>query len=274
MKPILKWVGGKSQLLAEIRLVLPTEFGKFFEPFLGGGALFFDLERANSVISDFNPRLVNFYNSVSSSPDAVLREITKIGKMFESLDASGKKNFYYECREKFNGRDASEVNLASLFYFLNKTGFNGLFRENSNGNYNVPFGQKDSFPFPEPVCFARASALLKNATLTHASYETPVMDAQPGDLVYFDPPYVPLEGSPSFTAYLSGGFGPEEQQKLADVFRELAERGVFVVASNSYTDAVKNMYKGFNVVPVKARRNINSNGAKRGVIDEALITSY
>jgi DNA adenine methylase len=236
--------------------------------------LFFDLERHGSVISDFNPRLIDFYRQVAGDPDAVLAAIHALGGKFDALDAIGKKSHYYECREAFNGGKAPGVEQASLFYYLNKTGFNGLFRENTRGDYNVPFGQKTSFSYPEPASFASAAELLRLSTVTHGSFEDAVSNAVQGDLVYFDPPYVPLEGSPSFTSYLSGGFGPAEQERLADLFRSLAKRGVFVVASNSFTNTVKELYTGFNVVPIKARRNINSNGAGRGVVDEALITSY
>lgn len=274
MKPILKWVGGKSQLLPVIQLAFPAEYGTFFEPFLGGGALFFDLERPGSVISDFNPRLVHFYEQVATDPEAVLAAIHSLGIKFDALDEIGKRNHYYECREAFNGGQVPRVELASLFYYLNKTGFNGLFRENARGDYNVPFGQKTSFSYPDLNNFARASDLLRESTLTHGSFEDAVSTAERGDLVYFDPPYVPLEGSPSFTTYLSGGFGPAKQQRLAELFRDLSGRGVFVLASNSYTSAVKDLYAGFKISPIKARRNINSNGAGRGVVDEALITSY
>lgn len=274
MKPILKWVGGKSQLLPEIRTILPADFGRFFEPFLGGGALFFNLERPGAMVSDLNPRLINFYKTVSVHSTEVLKEINSLGVKFDSLDSNGKKQHFYELREEFNGENASSIRSSALFYYLNKTGFNGLFRENSKGEFNVPFGQKSNFAFPDTEAFHLAGELLATATISYCGYAEAVTDAGQGDVVYFDPPYVPLDGSPSFTSYLSNGFGPAEQATLAETFRSLAERGAYVIASNSYTESVRRLYSDFNVSPIKARRNINSNGAGRGTIDEALITSF
>lgn len=274
MKPILKWVGGKSQLLAEIRPIFPPDFGRFFEPFLGGGAMFFNLERPGSMVSDLNPRLISFYQTVSQNSSEVLKEINLLGVKFDSLDSIDKKLHFYQMREEFNREIDSPIRSAALFYYLNKTGFNGLFRENSKGEFNVPFGQKSKFAFPDAEAFHLAGDLLASATISYCGYGEAVTDAGHGDVVYFDPPYVPLDGSPSFTAYLSSGFGPAEQAELAETFRSLAERGAYVIASNSYTESVRKLYKEFNVRPIKARRNINSNGAGRGTIDEALITSF
>lgn len=274
MKPLLKWVGGKTQLISELTSILPSKFGSYHEPFLGGGALFFELERPGSFVSDFNPRLVSFYNEVSLDPDALFQVVQNLADEFNSKSDVEKKNHFYACRDEFNLPNLDPTRTAALFYYLNKTCFNGLFRENSKGEFNVPFGQKKLFPAFDKEQFHAASALLKTATIKHGNYSLVLDAAQPGDLVYFDPPYVPLPGSPSFTAYLSSGFGPSQQQELVDVFQTLSDRGVHVMASNSYTDTVTQLYSRYNIKPIKARRNINSNGNGRGQIDEALITNF
>lgn len=274
MKPVLKWVGGKTQLLTEIRSAMPPRFDRYFEPFLGGGALFFELEAEGAVLSDLNPRLVSFYQCLAINPDALFDLIEQSGMAYDRLDEITQAVRYYEVRETFNSGTSSELEMASDFYFLNKTGFNGLFRENAQGSFNVPFGKKKKFSFPERTNFFEASRLLNASSLTHSSYEQSVRSARAGDFVYLDPPYVPLDGSPSFTAYLSSGFGPSEQERLAATFAELSSRGVLVMASNSFTPTVRHLYREFNVRAIKARRNINSVGKGRGAIDEALITNY
>lgn len=274
MKPLLKWVGGKSQLVAAITERLPTSFGKYHEPFFGGGALFFHLEPRVSSIADFNPRLIDFYTSVRDTPEKLFSEISAIKVEFDRLTLAEQASRYYELREEFNTDREYSVRGAALFLFLNKAGFNGLFRENREGNFNVPFGQKKSLSVPELQHFVEISSLLQATDISYGSYESVYSRAGKGDFVYLDPPYVPLEGSPSFTSYLSSGFGPEQQHDLAQMFRALSAKGCFVMASNSYTETVRSLYDGFDVRIVKARRNINSNGSKRGHVEEALITSY
>jgi DNA adenine methylase len=274
LKPLLKWVGGKSQLLAAITERIPKEFGRYHEPFLGGGALYFHLESAGASVADFNPRLIDFYSHVRDFPEELFTEITSVKSQFDLLAFDEQAAKFYELRNEFNNDRQPSVRSAALFLFLNKAGFNGLFRENREGFFNVPFGQKKSLSIPDLPQFFETASLLRTAEITSGSYESVFERANEGDFVYFDPPYVPLEGSPSFTSYLSSGFGPQEQKQLAQMFRDLAERGVFVMASNSYTEPVRELYSDFNVQIVNARRNINSIGSKRGAVEEALITSY
>jgi DNA adenine methylase len=274
LKPLLKWVGGKTQLITAITERIPKDYGRYHEPFLGGGALYFHLESVGASISDFNPRLIDFYMQVREYPEALFAEITDVKSKFDLLSLEEKAAEFYKLRDEFNRDRRPSTRSAALFLFLNKAGFNGLFRENREGNFNVPFGQKKSLSIPELAQFIEIAGLLQSAEITSGSYESVFERANEGDFVYFDPPYVPLEGSPSFTSYLSSGFGPQEQTQLAQMFSDLATRGVFVMASNSYTNTVRELYSDFNVQIVNARRNINSVGSKRGFVEEALITSY
>lgn len=253
---------------------MPIKFERYHEPFFGGGALFFHLENRNASIADFNPRLIDFYQLLRDSPEELFEVISAEKTKFDSLSPEAQATMYYRLRDEFNGDRESSVRKAALFLFLNKAGFNGLFRENRDGHYNVPFGQKKSLSIPEQNHFIEIAQLLQYTEINFGSYESVFDRASAGDFVYLDPPYVPLEGSPSFTSYLSSGFGPEQQQQLAETFRALSAKGCFVMTSNSYTETVRGLYSGFDVQIVNARRNINSIGSKRGHVEEALITSY
>jgi DNA adenine methylase len=274
LKPLLKWVGGKTQLINAITERIPKSYERYHEPFLGGGALYFHLERAAASIADFNPRLIDFYRHVRDYPEELFAEIANVKNKFDLLTLDQQAAEFYKLRDEFNSDRRPSTRSAALFLFLNKAGFNGLFRENKEGNFNVPFGQKKSLSIPELAQFVEIASLLQSAEITSGSYESVFERANEGDFVYFDPPYVPLEGSPSFTSYLSSGFGPDEQTQLAQMFTDLAAKGVYVMASNSYTKTVRELYSDFNVQIVNARRNINSIGSKRGAVEEALITSY
>ena len=274
MKPLLKWVGGKAQLIDAISERLPDTFETYHEPFLGGGALYFHLAPQAATVSDFNPRLINFYTLVRDHPKDIFQECSDIKDHFDNLALDAKSTLYYELRNEFNETLGNTVRKSALFLFLNKAGFNGLFRENRDGNFNVPFGQRKLLSIPEVAHFVEVADQLKNTAISHGSYESVLDRAKPGDFVYLDPPYVPLEGSPSFTGYLSSGFGPKEQEELASVFKSLSEMGVYVMASNSFTETVSSLYSGFDVRSVNARRNINSVGSRRGHVEEALITNY
>jgi len=274
LKPLLKWVGGKAQLIDAISERLPETFDTYHEPFLGGGALYFHLAPRVATISDFNPRLVDFYSLVRDHPREVFEECSEIKDRFDGLPSDDKSTLYYELRKEFNETRGQTIRNGALFLFLNKAGFNGLFRENRDGNFNVPFGQKKFLSIPEFSHFIAAANQLKTSVISHGSYESVLDRAKAGDFVYLDPPYVPLKGSPSFTSYLSSGFGPKEQGELASVFSELSDAGVHVMASNSFTETVRKLYARFDVRIVNARRNINSVGSRRGRVEEALITNY
>lgn len=273
VRPLVKWAGGKTQLLPDLVTRMPSRFGRYFEPFFGGGALFFHLQPSDAVVSDFNPRLVNLYLNVRDNPSGLIRECQDLSLEYEETEPTAKAQYFYDRRDEFNSTTDSPTREAALFLFLNKTGFNGLYRENSRGHFNVPFGQRPHVSLINETNVWAASRALARARILHMSFEGVLNEAEEGDFVYFDPPYVPLEGTPSFTSYLKGGFGPREQEHLADVFSLLARRGVHVMLSNSMTPSVLELYAGHNIEIVDARRNINSVGTGRGMVQEVVVTA-
>ena len=268
-KPFLKWAGGKTQLLGHLLEAFPTSVRTYYEPFIGGGAVFFALamqkrfERA--VINDWNQELVDCYKSVRDFPDELLSQLGRLKYSREVFNELKKIP-----PEKF-----SPVRRAARMIYLNKTGFNGLYRVNKAGTFNVPFGK---FATP-PRIFDEANILGCSQILNHyvkilaTDFATVCEDASKGDLVYFDPPYVPVNPTSDFTSYTSKGFGLKDQERLVRLFQSLARRGVAVVASNSDTPTVRNLYNDFEIREVQARRNINSKGDKRGPVGELLIVA-
>ncbi|HEX9297168.1 MAG TPA: DNA adenine methylase [Polyangiaceae bacterium] len=260
-RPFLKWAGGKGQLLAELRALVPARAARYFEPFLGGGALFFDRLPTQGVLSDVNAEIVDCYLSVR---DHVEELIQALGAHRYDPD------YYYRVRDLDPG-SLPLVERAARTIFLNKTGFNGLYRVNRSGKFNVPFGR-----YVKPViCDARnlraCSRALSAVDLAVCDFEVAVANAEPGDFVYFDPPYVPLSRTSTFTAYAARGFGPEEQKRLSKVFERLTERGVSVVLSNSDVPEVRGLYAGYAIRSVKAARSINSKPSCRGPISELVV---
>lgn len=266
-RPFLKWVGGKTQLLDQLQPLLPKTFRRYFEPFVGGAALFFDLrakERLENeiVLSDVNDELINCYAVIQNNVEALIEELRK--HRYES-------DYYYRVREQKRA-GLSEVASAARTIFLNKTGYNGLYRVNRSGQFNVPFGK-----FTNPaICDAenlRACArALRDVTLTHGDYSSVLEHAKKGDFVYFDPPYDPVTTTANFASYTADGFSPDDQRALADTARSLVAKGCKVMLSNSDTPFIRSIYKGFRVERVKCPRAINSNAAKRGDVDELIIT--
>ena len=266
--PFIKWAGGKSRLIAQYADHFPTEFGAYYEPFLGGGAVFFHLAPDRAVLSDINPRLIEAYQAVADDPAAVM----------ERLDAHRRRHseeHYTQSRRRLNeGQTRPLVDRAALFIYLNKTCFNGLYRENRRGDFNVPIGS-----YTNPTLYERDNLIavaqrLAGASIQQASFDAVLESAQEGDLVYFDPPYFPASKTASFTNYAAGGFEVDLQVKLAKVFAELARRGCFVMLSNSDVPAMHELYAGWRLVTVSAARCINSSGAKRGPVGELLVKSW
>jgi DNA adenine methylase len=279
VSPLLKWVGGKSQLLQEILTRFPKSFGAYHEPFLGGAAIYFGLETQNraSFLSDTNQWLINFYSHVKSSPMELFHEISQLGKVFNSLDAVERSLMFYQLRDEFNSVSEPGLRKAALLLFLNKTCFNGLYRENSKGKFNVPFNQsRGQITFAQLDNLLAASKKLEKASLRNASF-TSVQDfVRAGDLVYFDPPYVPLSDTSSFTDYVSDGFGKSQQEELLELASQLRQTGAFVVLSNSYTPWVVENYKkrDFKIYEVKAKRMVAAKTSSRSAVSEAVILGY
>jgi DNA adenine methylase len=257
-------VGGKGQLLEQFRPLLPRGVGRYFEPFVGGASLFFALRPRRAVLSDANRELVDCYRAVRNDAEGVIAALR--GHRYDAAH-------YYAVREL----DPSALSLASRAartIFLNKTGYNGLYRVNRSGKFNVPMGRYRSPSFCDPENLRACSLALRGVSLAVRDFEDAVRAAEPGDFVYFDPPYVPLSSTSDFTSYVPGGFGPVEQRRLAGVFEDLAGRGVRVMLSNSDTPAVRELYRGFRIEIVLAGRSINSKGALRGKVAEVVVRNF
>lgn len=263
--PFLKWAGGKARLIEQFLPHLPDTFGNYYEPFIGGGAMYFHMRPDKAVISDVNERLIGAYVAIRD-------ELPALTERLEVHAAKHSRDYYYRARERFNhGRNLSDLDRASLMIYLNKTCFNGLYRENRRGHFNVPIGS-----YVNPTVFREqnlhaVSAQLKKADIRVASFEHVLNNAKPGDLVYFDPPYVPLSATSSFTSYVGAGFDLAMQQRLAEVFTELAHRGCYVYLSNSDSDVVRELYRGWRMEPILAGRAINARASGRGAVKELLV---
>jgi len=271
-RPFLKWVGGKGQLLDELcpRFAEAKVTGRYHEPFVGGGALFLALYRqkelgqALAFLSDHNERLIETYWGVQEDAEAVIG-------LLEEHRARHNQEYYYQVRANVPG---TRTERASRIIYLNKTCFNGLYRENSKGGFNVPIGKYVNPPICDAENLRAVAEALKRADLSARPFASVLERAVPGDFVYFDPPYHPLSASSSFTAYHEGGFGEAEQKALAAVFRELDRRGIAVMLSNSMCDFVRGLYCGFRIDTVYATRSVNRDAGGRGKIPEALVLNF
>lgn len=264
-KPFLKWAGGKSRLIAQYQPYLPKNVRTYYEPFLGGGALFFHLKPQRAILSDINPELVNVYVCVRDCVEAVIATL-------ENHAAHHSQAYYYQVR---NDEPRSSVEKAARLIYLNRTCFNGLYRVNRHGQFNVPMGRYKNPRICNPELLRATSDVLKNATLTEQPFDQ-ILTESPSeqDFVYFDPPYHPLSDTSNFTAYSRSVFGETEQIRLRDAFAALSERGAKVALSNSDCPFVRVLYQGFQIHTISATRAINSQPAKRGKITEVLVTSY
>jgi DNA adenine methylase len=260
-KPFVKWAGGKRQLLSAIRRHVPKTYGTYHEPFLGGGALFFELSPARSFLSDSNLRLVRCYKGIRNH----VAEVISLLKGFKKT-----RSFFLEMRDR-DVDQLEDAEVAAWFIFMNKMGFNGLYRVNSKNRFNVPFGDnKRSQIFDEENLRACARALAK-AEVECEDFSAVEGRAKPGDLVYFDPPYVPLSATSYFTSYTAKGFTPKDQAALRDLALRLKKNGVRVILSNSST--ARSLYQDdFSVTTVFAARAVNSRADRRGKITELLIS--
>ncbi len=265
-RPFLKWAGGKRQLLAQFRPFLPPpgSYDRYLEPFLGGGALFFDLRPDRAILSDVNRDLIECYQTLKEDPDSVIQLLR---------DYPNDPDFFYEMRKRDPATMDPPGRTARTLY-LNRTCYNGLYRKNSKGQFNVPFGRYKNPKICDADNLRAVSACLQGTDLRTGSFETAARKAEPEDFVYFDPPYHPLSTTSSFTAYTEHRFGEEEQLQLAGVFRELHQRGCCLMLSNSDTPLIRDAYAGFRIETVLANRAINSKSAGRGKIQEVLVLNY
>lgn len=262
-KPVLKWAGGKRRLVPEILRELPLRMDTFYEPFVGGGAVFFALAAEGrfrrAVLSDRNPDLICVYEAIRDDVERVIAALRSLRYSEEE---------YYRIR---SARPRSAVRRAARIIYLNRTGYNGLYRVNRSGEFNVPFGRYVRPKICDAENLRAVAETLRGVEVRVADFEEVVASAGSDDAVYFDPPYVPVSATSSFTAYHSETFGAPEHQRLARVFTELAERGVPVVLSNSNTPETRLLYKGFRSREVLVRRPINSDARRRGPVSELLV---
>lgn len=276
MKPLLKWAGGKRHIAKELQALFPLDWneGTYFEPFIGGGAMFLHLNPKTAVIADLNLRLVSFYNHVKMNPESVFAGISDVAKNFDDLNQEEKKKYFYEIRAVYNASELNSLESAILLYVINKLCFNGLYRENSKGGFNVPFGQKKSFPSLEKIEFIQVSERLEHTRVLNADFVETISNAKTGDFIYLDPPYIPIDVTSSFTSYLSEGFGISEQEKLASIMVQLKDSGIKAMCSNSDTQVTRDIFKRLNLKTIQAPRMVSAKASGRGAISELVITNY
>jgi len=274
-RPFLKWVGGKAQLLSQFEQYYPKDFNNYLEPFIGGGAVFFNMNPTKAHINDVNVTLISAYKNIKNKPEEIMKILKKLENEYRKNDIEGQSELFYKIREQFNGLSDDELKKSAYLIFLNKTCFNGMYRENSKGGFNTPFGKYKNPTILDQDNILRVSEVLKNTKLTSVSFDKAVADAKKGDFVYFDPPYHPLNKTTAkFTSYHKDSFTEEDQLKLRDVFVELDKRGCYLMLSNSYTPFIDDIYKKYRRETVMANRAINCKATGRGKIKELLILNY
>lgn len=272
-KPFVKWAGGKRQVINELLKYVPDEFDTYYEPFVGGGALLFELSPKKAVINDSNEELMNVYNVLCNE-----EKFKKMCNLLNSYETKHSEEFYYNIRNKDRSKTVfnrlSDYTRAARTIYLNKACFNGLYRVNSKNEFNVPFNKKSKVNTYDAQNLGIIHSYLNfnNVKILNVDFEESVKTAKKGDFIYFDPPYD--SDTSTFNSYTEDGFGKEEQVRLAKVFKELADRGCYVMLSNHNTKLVNELYKDFNIYIIEAKRNINSNGKKRGKVEEVIITNY
>lgn len=274
IKPIVKWVGGKRQLLPEIKENMPKSYSTYYEPFLGGGAVFFDELPKKAVVNDFNEELITTYKVIKNNKDALVEELY-------NHKAANNEDYFYSVREwdRLEGyENRSDVEVAGRFIYLNKTCYNGLYRVNQSGEFNTPFGR---YKNPNIVNEVRIGALhnyLNNNDITfkNEDFEDAVKYIRKGAFVYFDPPYQPISSNSNYTGYTAGGFDEDDQIRLKKLCDKLNQRGVKFLLSNSNVPFIQNLYdeEDYEIKVVGANRAINSKGNKRGKVEEVLIKNY
>jgi DNA adenine methylase len=266
--PLIKWVGSKTSVLPDLLPLFPQRIRTYYEPFFGGGAVFFALNgRFNdAVINDWNDELVNLYRMVRSFPNQLIDALANCREVYD-IDGAGTFQLW---RAK-DPADLTDIERAVRTVFLTKTSFNGLYRVNKKGKFNAPWGKYVNPLICDPPNILAASAALQAVTFRQGDFAPAVVDAQPGDVVYFDPPYLPLTDTADFSNYTAEGFTVEDHYRLRDTFAELVSRGVTCILSNHDVPLMHEMFAQFEIRPIQVRRSINSKGDKRGGVGEVLV---
>lgn len=270
--PVIKWAGGKRQLLSEINKRLPATFKNYYEPFFGGGALFFDLLPPKALINDFNSQLVNVYRQIKSTPDIVINYLMNFQDSYNSLrDDATKTAFYFQKRDDFNEfiiNDTFTAESAALFIFLNKAGYNGLYRVNRRGLFNVPSAHRKTLKICEPENIYAVSKLLQNCVIRQGDFEKACSEAGSDDFIFFDSPYYD-----TFDSYQTGGFSESDHIRLFILFKQLSAKGAYCILTNNDCDFIKNLYADFNIDVIQVKRMINCDSHKR-IGREVIITNF
>lgn len=290
-KPFIKWVGGKTQLLDEIDRKLPADFAErkdltYIEPFVGGGAaLFWILQKfpniENAVICDINKDLITTYLVIKNQPEKLIAFLQKIQKSYLSLDDEKRKEFYLEKRNRFNKKECDEIENSAIFIFLNRTCFNGLYRVNRKGEFNVPFGRYANPKICDEATILADSNLLQKVTILNGDFSETLRFADKNSFFYFDPPYKPLSETSSFNAYAKEAFNDSEQIRLSEFCKEIEMRGAKFILSNSDVKGrnpndnfFDDLYRQFIIQRVWAKRIVNANAEKRGKLTELMIQNF
>lgn len=299
-KPFLKWAGGKTQLLSVLDTKLPTPIlsnlyiERYIEPFVGSGAMFFFLKRHfqvnESYLIDSNPEIILAFKVVQKDPDALIQELRNLEKTYFSLSEEKRSGFFYYIRNQYNTQryhlnyhqySKNWITRASWLIFLNKTCYNGLFRLNKKGEFNVPFGRYKKPAICDEETLRESSRALQDVEIICGDFSLSASYIKEGTLVYFDPPYRPLNSTSNFTSYSREGFSETDQRRLAQFFREMDKRGTYLIQSNSdpknenpEDNFFDDLYKGFVIERVPAKRFINCDATRRGEINELIIRNY
>lgn len=272
MKPFIKWAGGKTQLLGIIKENMPTDYDTYFEPFLGGGAVLLDIQPKKAIVNDINSLLIDAYMNILRYPKEVLTEIA----LLDSVEAD--KEYYYKLRNEYNEKilaESSDIRVSALLIWLNKHCFNGLYRVNRKGEFNVPYNnRKTGVSVDEENIWALHEYLSSNnVELRVGDFEVACKSAKKGDFVYFDSPYIPESVTASFTSYTKGDFLMEDHERLASLFKDLDSRGVKVMLSNNDVPLVRELYSGYDIKSFSVKRAINRDANKRTGM-EVLVRNY
>ncbi len=269
--PVVKWVGGKRQLIPEIEKYIPSHYTTYYEPFVGGGAVLFHLQPKKVVVNDVNEELINLYQVIKDNVDELIEDLKR---------HKNEPDYFYKIRELDRDmeeyKSLSSVERASRIHYLNKTCYNGLFRVNSQGQFNTPFGRYKNPNIVNEITLRAVSKYFNSANIIFkcGDFEEAVKWARKGSFIYFDPPYDPVSDTSSFTGYDKGGFDGKEQKRLKELCDRLDDRGINFLLSNSETEFILGLYKDYKIEIVHAKRSINSKGHKRGVVNEVLVRNY
>ena len=272
-KPFVKWAGGKRSIIDSLKKLVPVKYNTYYEPFVGGGAMLFELQPKKAVINDYNSELINVYECI--------KDEDKFSKMCSELnkhETNHSEDYYYEVRDldkdKKKYSKLADYKKAARTVYLNKACFNGLYRVNRKNEFNVPFGKKTSVNTYDGPNLGIIHCMLNmfDIKILSCDFEEAVKNAKKGDFIYFDPPYD--SDTTTFNDYTENGFGKDEQKRLSEVFKDLDKRGCYVMLSNYNTKLIKDLYKDYNFTYVKAQRNIGANSKNRGKVEEVIITNY